>query len=58
MNTYEYKTINLYLTPMESEVSQYKINNKCNEMGQDGWELIKFEIFNDTNIMLIFKRMI
>lgn len=56
MKTYEYKTVNLFLTPMNSEVSQFEIDNKCNELGQEGWQLVKFEIYNDTNIMLIFKR--
>lgn len=56
MKKYEYKTVNLFLTPMYSEVSQYMIDKKCNEMGQTGWELVRFEIYNETNIMLIFKR--
>lgn len=56
MQKYEYKTVNLFLTPMDSEVSQFEITKKCNELGKDGWELVKFEIHNNTNIMLIFKR--
>ena len=56
MQKYEYKTVNLFLTPMDSEVSQFEIDKKCNEMGQAGWELVRFEIYNETNIMLIFKR--
>ncbi len=56
MKAYEYKTVNLFLTPMDSEVSQFEIDKKCNELGQEGWQLVKFEIYNDTNIMLIFKR--
>ncbi len=56
MKQYEYKTVNLYLTPIESDVSQYEIQKKCNELGKDGWELVKYEIHDSTNILLIFKR--
>lgn len=56
IESYEYKTINMELTPISSEVSQYKIQEKCNQYGQEGWELVRFEIHNDNNIMLIFKR--
>lgn len=56
MKKYEYKTVNLFLSPMDSEVSRYEIDKKCNEMGKDGWELVRFEIYNETNIMLIFKK--
>ena len=54
MKKYEYKTVNLFLTPMDSEVSQFEIDKKCNEMGQAGWELVRFEIYNEMHIMLIF----
>lgn len=56
MKKYEYKTVNLFLTPMDSEVSQFEIDKKCNEMGHAGWELVRFEIYNEMHIMLIFKR--
>lgn len=56
MKKYQYKTVNLFLTPLDSEVSRYEIDGKCNEMGQAGWELVRFEIYNENNIMLIFKK--
>lgn len=56
MKKYQYETVNLFLTPIDSKASQYEIDKKCNEMGQAGWELVRFEIYNETNIMLIFKR--
>lgn len=56
MTKYEYKTVNMYLSPIESEVSQVAIEDKCNELGQDGWELIDCKIYNINYVMLIFKK--
>ncbi len=56
MANYEYKTVNLYLTPIESEVSQMTIQDNCNEMGKQGWELVNYQIYNECYVMLIFKR--
>ena len=56
MKKYEYKTINMELTPMSSEVSQNKIEEKSNQYGKDGWELVRYSIHNEKNIMMIFKR--
>lgn len=52
----EYKTIDLYLTPLSSEVSQMRISDKVNEMEEDGWEYRDIKIIDDCNVMLMFKR--
>lgn len=52
----EYKTIDLYLTPLSSEVSQMRISDKINEMEEDGWEYRDIKIIDDCNVMLMFKR--
>lgn len=52
----EYKTINMYLSPLSSEVSQMKITDKCNDMANKGWKLIQSQVIDDCNIMLIFAR--
>lgn len=52
----EYKTIDLYLTPLSSEVSQMRISDKINEMEEDGWGYSDIKIIDDCNIMLMFKR--
>lgn len=52
----EYKSINMYLSPLTSEVSQMKITDKCNEMASNGWKLVNSQVIDDCNIILIFKR--
>lgn len=52
----EYRSISMYLTPLESEVSQVRITEKCNEMAEYGWTLCQSNIIDECNIMLIFKR--
>lgn len=56
MQTKEYKSINLNLTPIGSEMSQYTIEKTCNEMASEGWGLLKFQVYDDYNIMLMFQR--
>lgn len=50
----EYKTIDLYFTPLSYEVSQTRISDKINEMEKDGWEFKAIKIIDDCNLMLIF----
>lgn len=50
-----YKVINLYLFPLESDVSKYKIESKCNEMKAKGYELIEMKIVGPANVELVFK---
>lgn len=38
--TNEYKTINLKIFTIDSEASQYEINQKINEMAKEGWNLL------------------
>ncbi len=52
----EYKTIDLYLTPLSSEVSQMRISDKINEMEEDEWEYRDIKIIDDCNVMLMFSR--
>lgn len=52
----EYKTVDMYLTPLFSEVSQARITEKCNEMAESGWNLIDTKIIDECNIMLMFQR--
>ena len=52
----EYKTIGMYLTPLSSEVSQMRIEERCNEMAEEGWNLIETRIIDDCNVMLMFSR--
>lgn len=52
----EYKTIDLYLTSLSSEVSQMRISDKINEMEEDGWEFKNIKIIDDCNVMLMFSR--
>lgn len=53
---YEYKTINLKLFPIDSEVSQYEINKRINDMSTNGWELVQQQIYDEYNIQLTFKK--
>lgn len=52
--TKKYKTINLKLFPIDSEVSQYEINKKINEMAETGWNLVSQQIYDYYNIILTF----
>lgn len=52
----EYKTINLFLYPLSSEVSQQRITDEINKMKEQGWCYIESKIIDDCNIMLTFKR--
>ena len=45
--TNEYKTIDLKIFTIDSETSQYEINQKINEMAKEGWELVDHK--NMTN---------
>lgn len=53
---YEYKVIEVF----ENINNQNEIQNKCDKMGEDGWELVNFQsyiLFGTTSgFVLIFKR--
>lgn len=53
---YEYKVIEVF----EDINNQNEIQNKCDKMGEDGWELVNFQsyiLFGTTSgFVLIFKR--
>lgn len=52
----EFKTVNMFLYPLSSEVAQMRISEKCDEMANEGWVLYQSNIIDDCNIMLIFKK--
>ena len=52
----EYKTIDLFLYPLSSDVSQQRIADEINKMKEQGWCYIESKIIDDCNIMLTFKR--
>lgn len=52
----EYKTIDLFLYPLSSEVSQQRIADEINKMEEQDWEYVESKIIDDCNIMLTFKR--
>lgn len=52
----KYKTVNLHLFPIESEVSQYKIEQTINAYAEQGWKLKESKILDDSNVMLTFER--
>lgn len=52
----DYKTVNLFLFPIESEVSQARIKSICNEYASCGYKLFNLKIVDDTNVMLIFAK--
>ena len=52
--TKKFKTINLKLFPIDSEVSQYEINKKINDMANSGWNLVSQQIYDECNIILTF----
>ena len=56
--TNEYKTIDLKIFPIDSEASQYEINQKINEMEKEGWELVDQQVYDEWHILLTFKRYI
>lgn len=52
----EYKTIDLFLYPLSSEMSQQRITDEINKMEKRGWEYVESKLVDDCNIMLTFKR--
>ena len=52
----QYKTIDLFLYPLSSEVSQQRITDEINKMEERGWEYVESKIIDDCNIMLTFRR--
>ena len=52
----EYKTIDLKMFPIDSEASQYEINQKNNEMAKEGWELVQQQVYDEWHILMTFKR--
>lgn len=52
----EYKTIDLKMFPIDSEVSQFELNQKINEMAKDGWKLVQQQVYDEWHILLTFKR--
>lgn len=54
--TNEYKTIDLKMFPIDSEASQYEINQKNNEMAKEGWELVQQQVYDEWHILMTFKR--
>ena len=56
MKKNEYKTIDLKMFPIDSEVSQYELNQKFNEMAKDGWILVEQQVYDDWLILLTFKK--
>lgn len=54
--TNEYKTIDLKMFPIDSEASQYEINQKINEVAKEGWELVQQQVYDEWHILMTFKR--
>lgn len=42
----EHNTINLKMFSIDSEVSQYELNNKINEMDIDDWKLVQEKVYD------------
>lgn len=41
-----HNTINLKMFSIDSEVSQYELNNKINEMDIDDWKLVQEKVYD------------
>ena len=54
--TNEYKTIDLKMFTIDSEASQYEINQKINEVAKEGWELVQQQVYDEWHILMTFKR--
>ena len=54
--TNEYKTIDLKMFPIDSDVSQYELTKKINEMAKDGWELVEQQVYDEWHILLTIKK--
>ena len=54
--TNEYKTIDLKMFPIDSDVSQYELTKKINEMAKEGWELVEQQVYDEWHILLTFKK--
>lgn len=52
----EHKTIDLFLYPLSTAVSQQRIADEINGMEEQGWSYIESKIIDDCNIMLVFER--
>lgn len=55
MKKWEYKTIRL-IWAFKTE-DKDMLEEKCNELGKEGWELVNFQYYDmSSRCMLIFKR--
>ena len=55
MKKWEYKSIKLVWTFKTADKDM--LEEKCNELGKEGWELVNFQYYDmSAKCMLIFKR--
>ena len=52
----EYRTIDLFLYPLSSEVSQQRIEDEISRMEERGWSYVESKIVDESDIMLVFRR--
>ena len=52
----EYRSIDLFLYPLSSEVSQQRIADEISQMEERGWRYVESKIVDESDIMLIFRR--
>lgn len=52
----KYKTINLNLFPIDSEVSQYKIEQTCNAYAEAGWKVVNVQVIDDDKVEIVLKK--
>lgn len=52
----EYRTIDLFLYPLSSEVSQQRIADEISQMEEHGWRYVESKIMDESNIMLVFRQ--
>ena len=57
MIKWEYKAVNLGVTFKTGEGAMKMIQEECNKLGEQGWELVNFQNYDlATKFMLVFKR--
>ena len=52
----EYRTIDLFLYPLSSEVSQQRVADEISRMEEQGWRYVESKIVDESDIMLVFRR--
>lgn len=57
MTQWEYKVVNMSCTFKTGSGAEKMLQQKCDELGKDGWELVNFQNYDmATKFMLVFKK--